>query len=231
MLRGGRNAYYRERTALLNYLTSLRKARIENTFRDKKFNGEMVYRYEKMKQDEEARKERAEQQAARLALDWHKAETKGNGGSLKYMDFYNPVTGMSYRVEQNKWKANYTQIYDRIKDELYKDYPRLKNAEKWGELKPEQKEEFVKQYMYQNPDAMKFLDDIAELKYEDGTPSEKQQPALPPLSASQIEMIQDIVRNNRKDERQALLKTMHYLKEQGFSRDQVYVIIRTMKTD
>lgn len=232
---GARGAYAKDRASLLAYLAGLRKAKADNDYRDKKFQGEMVYRYEKMQKDAEAQKAKLKQGDRKLALDWHKADAKAkgsSGGSLKYVDFYNPNTGISYRVEQKKWDANFTQIFNRIKDDLYKKYPALARAERYAEgVKPEVKEEFVKQFMYDNPGALKFLNDIAELSYADGKAEQKPPVPLPPISRTQVAAIQGIVDQHKGNEKDALRATMMYLKEQGFKREEIEAIIRKMITD
>lgn len=231
---GARGGYMKDRAALLAYLAGLKKAKAANDWQNRKFEGEMRYKYDKLKSDAAAKRDKLRSdeagRKAKLDLDRQKAKARAGGsGSLKYMDFYNPVSGTSYRVEQNKWKANYTQIYNRIKKELYKSYPMLERLENFGELKPEQKEEYVKQYMYKNPAALKFLDDIADMKYKDG--EAEPEVVLPELTGEQYRAIEEIARANRRDERDAKRKIVEFLKGQGFSREQVVVLMQEMEAE
>lgn len=231
---GARGDYMKDRAALLAYLAALRKGKAATDWQNRKFEGEMLYKYDKLRSDEAARRDKLRSDEAgkkdKLALEREKMREKaGGGGNLKYLDFYNPVSGVSYRVEQNKWKANYTQIYNRIKKELYRSYPVLQRLENFGELKPEQKEEYVKQYMYDNPAALKFLDDIADRKYKDGEPEAEVQ--LPELTEVQYRAIEEIARTNRRDVTGAKRKIVEFLKAQGFDRGQVEILMKELEAE
>lgn len=228
---GARGDYMKDRAALLAYLAALRKGKTVSDLQNRKFEGEMRYKYDKLRSDEAARSEKLRSDEAgrsdKLALEKEKLKGKTGGGGLKFIDFYNPISGMSYRVEQNKWKANYTQIYNRIKKELYKSYPMLQRLENFGELKPEQKEEYVKQFMYENPAALKLLDDIAETKYKDGEPEPEIE--LPELTETQYRAIEEIARSNQRDVTGAKRKIVEFLKGQGFNREQVEILMKEIQ--
>lgn len=223
---GAKGDYQRDRAALLALLAKKRDA----ADRDRKFAGEMVYKYEKMGGDDADRKARLKLQSEanqikRDNLAWQKEKSKlpEKNTPRGYLDFYDPTTGMTYRVADKKWKSNYTQIFDRVKDELYKIYPLLKSQERMGSLKPSEKEEYVKQFVYDNPKALRFLENIAESVFKDGEPEPVEQ--LPTVSDEQYRMMYELSQKHRKDEVKALSEIGLYLKSQGFKPDEIRSIL------
>lgn len=223
---GARGAYMKDRAALLAYLAKLKKDKLEDAFRNKRFEGEMVYRYEGLK--EKARQNEIANRLKREKLDWdrQKGQVTKKETPKGYMDFYDPTSGMTYRVPEKKWKANYTQIFNRIKEDLFRQYPRLKVADKMGSLKPSEKEEYIKQYMYDNPLALNFLDNIAEVKFRDGEPEMKSD--VPELPDEELEELKRIV-GKEKEEEKALREIGLYLKGRGYNRSEIERVIRTIK--
>lgn len=229
-IEGNQSLYQHNRAALLNLLAKMREA----NFRNKRFIGEMNYRYDKLKNDEKEQKLRIRQLAAsnqlkREKLDWDKARHQliQKDTPKGYIDFYNSQTGMTYRVAEKKWKANYTQIFNQIKNDLFKIYPLLKSAEKLGSLKPSEKEEYVKQFMYDNPDAIGFLESIADKKFQDGTPIPK--PEIPQLTEIQFRAISALAQKYQKDEIKALSEIANFLKSQGFKQEDVKALLKAIQ--
>lgn len=224
-IEGARSAYMKDRAALLAYLAKLKKDKLEDAYRNKRFEGEMTYRYEGLKERE--RQNAAANQLRREKLDWdrQKGQVTRQETPKGYMDFYNASTGITYRVAEKKWKANYTQIFNRIKEDIFRQYPRLKVADKMGTLKPSEKEEYIKQYMYDNPSALNFLDNIAEIKFKDGNPESKEEaPELPEEEITELNRIA----SKQKDEKQALRDIARYLKNRGYDRESIEKIINTI---
>lgn len=222
-----RGAYMKDRAALLAYLARLKKDKLEDAYRNKRFDGEMTYKYEGLKSRE--RQSAAANQLRREKLNWdkQKGQVTKKETPKGYMDFYNASTGVTYRVPEKKWKANYTQIFNRIKEDIFRQYPRLKIAEKMGTLKPSEKEEYIKQYMYDNPSALNFLDNIAEVKFMDGEPETKNDD-IPALLDEEISELNRIV-GKQKDETKALRDIASYLKGRGYDRESIEKIINAVR--
>lgn len=227
---GAKGDFARDRAALLALLAKRR----DDANRDKRFNGEMVYKYEKMGGDDADKKARLKLQAEgnaikRAQLAWQKEKSKipGKETPKGFMDFYDSETGMTYRVAEKKWKANYTQIFNRIKGELFKSYPLLQSQDRLGSLKPSDKEEYVKQYMYDNPTSMKFLENIADTKFQDGQPEPVAE--LPSVSQEQYDVISGIAKKNRKDETKAIQEIAVYLKGEGFKQEEIVTLLKAMQ--
>lgn len=228
-LEGARQRYDKDRATLLDFLLKMR----DNANRDKRFQGEMEYKYERLKSDEAARRDRKKHydsadQVARAKLGIEQQKLSGGVTPPGYLDFFDRNTGITYRVPERKWKANFTQIFNQIKEELYKQYPLLKTEERMGKLKAADKEEYVKQFMYSNPEALGFLDDIAENKFQDGKPSKQTEPAIQ-LKPEEMEAMKGIVdeyTQKQVSERETLVALSRYLKAQGYTRDEIERIIR-----
>lgn len=223
---GARGAFMKDRAALLAYLAKLKKDKLDAANRDKRFQGEMVYKYEGLRAKERQNEDANRYRYAKLNWDKEKAAVPKKETPKGFMDFYNPATGMTYRVAEKKWKANYSQIYNRIKEDLFKMYPALAFEEKFNKLKPSDREEYVKQYMYDNPTALNFLDNIAESKFKDGEP--ERQPEAPAVREDELQEMQKIV-GNEKDEEKALRGIATYLLKQGYNRQQIEDIIRSVR--
>lgn len=222
--------YQRDRAALLGLLAK-KQADAE---RDRRLIGEMNYKYQKMGADDADKKERLKRQDEANRIRWAQLAWQKEKGKLPkrdtpkgYLDFYDPTTAMTYRVADKKWKANFTQIFDRVKGELYKKYPLLQSQERLGSLKPSEKEEYVKQYVYDNPTALKFLENIAETTFKDGEPEPVVE--LPSVSLEQYDVISGIAKKNRKDETKAIQEIAVYLKEQGFKQDEIVKLLKAMQ--
>lgn len=222
--------YQRDRAALLGLLAK-KQADAE---RDKRFTGEMLYKYQKMGADDADKKERLKRQDEANRIRWAQLAWQKEKGKLPkrdtpkgYLDFYDPTTAMTYRVADKKWKANFTQIFDRVKGELYKKYPLLQSQERLGSLKPSEKEEYVKQFMYDNPSALKFLENIAETTFKDGEPEPVAE--LPSVSQEQYDVISGIAKKNRKDETKAIQEIAVYLKGEGFKQEEIVTLLKAMQ--
>lgn len=225
-----RGQYQRDRAALLALLAKQK----DNSYRNQRFWGEMLYKLNKAEVDETDKKKKLKlqqdtNQIRRDYLTWQREKNKlpRKETPKGYLDFFDPSTAMTYRVAEKKWKANFSQIYNRVKSELFKKYPLLESQEKLGNLKPSEKEEYVKQYMYDNSNALKFLENIAETSFKDGEPEPELK--LPVLTDVQYNSIEALAKKYHKDETKVLSEIASYLKSQGFNQKDIKTLLRAMQ--
>ena len=81
--------------------------------------------------------------------------------------------------------------------------------------------------MYDNPDAIGFLESIADKKFQDGTPIPK--PEIPQLTEIQFRAISALAQKYQKDEIKALSEIANFLKSQGFKQEDVKALLKAIQ--
>jgi len=84
------------------------------------------------------------------------------GNQKGYLRFYDSKTGDWYVInEDQKWKPNFSKIFKIIEPDLESKDISYARKKVLG-LKPSEKEDYLKQYMNDNPEAMKYLKEISD---------------------------------------------------------------------
>lgn len=172
-LEAARKGYNTDRATLLNVLNNLRTQGLQRDINDAK----LKYQAEK---DRLAREERGRRDAAtadyrkqsleigRMNAAANMTRANNSGSSSRStnkgeIEFFDANTGTTYKVNEKKFKYNAPQMFEILKDDilandekLNKQYRRAK-----GKITLQEREDAVKRYMYDNPEAMKFLGEIS----------------------------------------------------------------------
>lgn len=166
----------------------------------------------------------------------NKTDTAGSSRSLKNgdLEFFDANTASTYTVNEKKFKANAPQMFKLLKEEIFADDENLKrryNSSK-GKLSLQEQEDAVKKYMYDNPEAMKFLGKISKDVDQDKSLIEETVNADTNsfgLNNDQLGTIENFIGRSEGDDKSAIRDIASYLKSEGFGKDDIINIIRKLQ--
>lgn len=166
----------------------------------------------------------------------NKAGTGSGSRGLKNgdLEFFDANTASTYTVNEKKFKANAPQMFKLLKEEIFADDENLKrryNSSK-GKLSLQEQEDAVKKYMYDNPEAMKFLGKISKDVDQDKSLKEETVNADTNsfgLNNDQLGTIENFIGRSEGDDKSAIRNIASYLKSEGFGKDDIINIIRKLQ--
>lgn len=241
-----RQGYDRDRSGLLGVIQNSRRLKNAKDIAGAK----NVLEQQKWKSQEERladdSKERARHNqfmesiaSKNAAANMTRATKTGTGSgsrSLKNgdLEFFDANTASTYTVNEKKFKANAPQMFKLLKEDIFADDENLRkryNSRK-GKLSLQEQEDAVKKYMYDNPEAMKFLGKISKDVDQDKSLIEETVNADTNsfgLNNDQLGTIENFIGRSEGDDKSAIRDIASYLKSEGFGKDDIINIIRKLQ--
>lgn len=238
--------YDRDKSGLLDIIRNSRRLKNEKDiaadrwkYQAEKDRMSREMKEKEMKTDAEYKKEKLNIERQNAAANVIRANKTGTGSSSRSLkngdlEFFDANTASTYTVNEKKFKANAPQMFKMLKDEIFADDENLKkryNSRK-GKLSLQEQEDAVKKYMYDNPEAMKFLGKISKDVDQDKSLIEKKEDvnASPfGLNPDQLGTIENFIGRSEGDDESAIRDITGYLKSEGFDRDNIISIIRKLQ--
>lgn len=200
--------YDRDKSGLLDIIRNSRRLKNEKDiaadrwkYQAEKDRMDREMKEKDMKADADYKKDKLNIERQNALANMLRASKTGTGGSSRSLkngdlEFFDANTASTYTVNEKKFKANAPQMFLMLKEEIFADDENLRkryNSRK-GKLSLQEQEDAVKKYMYDNPEAMKFLGMISKNVDQDksliengGAVSDGNESEIPPI----IEMLLD----------------------------------------
>lgn len=245
-IESARQGYDRDRSGLLGVIQNSRRlknakdiASAKNALEQQKWRSQE----ERLADDSQERARHnqfmesiASKNAAANMTRANKTGTESGSRSLKNgdLEFFDANTASTYTVNEKKFKANAPQMFKLLKEEIFADDENLKrryNSSK-GKLSLQEQEDAVKKYMYDNPEAMKFLGKISKDVDQDKPLKEEMVNADTNsygLNNDQLGTIENFIGRSEGDDKSAIRDIASYLKSEGFGKDDIINIIRKLQ--
>lgn len=241
-----RQGYDRDRSGLLGVIQNSRKfknardiAGAKNALEQQKWRsqeGRLADDSKERARHNQFMESIASKNAAANMTRANKTGTGSGSRSLKNgdLEFFDANTASTYTVNEKKFKANAPQMFKLLKEEIFADDENLKrryNSSK-GKLSLQEQEDAVKKYMYDNPEAMKFLGKISKDVDQDKSLKEETVNADTNsfgLNNDQLGTIENFIGRSEGDDKSAIRDIASYLKSEGFGKDDIINIIRKLQ--
>lgn len=178
-IESSRQDYNRDRSGLLGVIQNIRRlknakdiARSRNETEMNKFK--VQQKAKELALEETQRHNKAMEGVALKNAASNAIRASRSGSSSKKLkngdlEFFDANTATAYTVNEKKFKANAPQMFKLLKEEIFAndDNLRRRYGSSKGKLSLQEQEDAVKKYMYDNPEAMKFLEKISKSVNQD----------------------------------------------------------------
>lgn len=152
--------------------------------------------------------------------------TTSDGTRKDRLEFFDPSTGSTYKVNEKKFNANAPQLFNILKEDIIASDPKLAKEYRRtkGKISLQEQNDAVKKYMLHNPEAVKFLERISDEVTDDASLIE-----LPELSDDTINAIDSIAGQHSNNDDEALRQIAVYLRQQGYNQADIKNILKSIQ--
>lgn len=241
-----RQGYDRDRSGLLGVIKNSRSLKNErdiagakNALEMQKWRSQEERLTNQAKADTDYKRKKLNIDRQNAAANMLRASKAGAGGSSRSLkngdlEFFDANSATTYTVNEKKFKANAPQMFKLLREEIFADDENLRkryNSRK-GKFSLQEQEDAVKKYMYDNPEAMKFLGKISKDVDQDKSLIEKtanDDTNSFGLNNNQLGTIENFIGRSEGDDKSAIRDIASYLKSEGFGKDDIINIIRKLQ--